>query len=61
MKAVVKDAKAMLGEDLELTESEFPNGNAEDSANTNTETQPSKKRIVYHDIFVFFMVMSFIF
>ena len=39
MKAVVKDAKAILGEDLELNEGEFPNGNAEDSANTNAESQ----------------------
>ncbi|KAL5583456.1 hypothetical protein UlMin_015898 [Ulmus minor] len=39
VKAVVKDAKAILGEDLELNEGEFPNGNAEDSANTNAESQ----------------------
>ncbi|KAL5548982.1 hypothetical protein UlMin_004213 [Ulmus minor] len=38
VKAVVKDAKAILGEDLELNEGEFPNGNAEDSANTNAES-----------------------
>ncbi|KAL5547123.1 hypothetical protein UlMin_006810, partial [Ulmus minor] len=39
VKAVVKDAKAILGEDLELNEGEFPNENAEDSANTNAESQ----------------------
>lgn len=39
VKAVVKDAKAILGEALESNDNEYPNGNAEDSANTNTENR----------------------
>ncbi|PON93515.1 Protein CROWDED NUCLEI [Trema orientale] len=39
VKAVVEDAKALLGEDLELNESGYQNGVAEDSANTNAENQ----------------------
>ncbi|KAH7532875.1 hypothetical protein FEM48_Zijuj04G0069000 [Ziziphus jujuba var. spinosa] len=39
VKAVVKEAKSLLGEALELNESEYPNGNAEDSANTNAKNQ----------------------
>ncbi|KAM6572861.1 hypothetical protein CsatA_016941 [Cannabis sativa] len=39
VKAVVEDAKAILGEDSELNESGYQNGTAEDSANTNAENQ----------------------
>ncbi|GMN57035.1 hypothetical protein TIFTF001_026146 [Ficus carica] len=35
VKAVVEDAKAILGEDLEPSDSGYQNGNAEDTANTN--------------------------
>lgn len=38
VKAVVRDAKAILGESLALSENEHPNGNAEDSAHTNDES-----------------------
>ncbi|KAK7394310.1 hypothetical protein VNO78_14832 [Psophocarpus tetragonolobus] len=53
VKAVLKEAKAILGESAEVLpgesvddhESEFPNGNAEDSANVNSESnQPSNRR-----------------
>ncbi|KAK4284273.1 hypothetical protein QN277_001128 [Acacia crassicarpa] len=44
--AVVKDAKNILGESLNDDEIEYPNGTAEDSANTNNETRkPSKRRM----------------
>lgn len=39
VKAVVKDAKAILDKALEINESEYPNGNAEDSANMNAENR----------------------
>lgn len=39
MKAAVEEAKALLGEDFELNQSGYQNGIAEDSANTNAETQ----------------------
>ncbi|CAJ1837539.1 unnamed protein product [Sphenostylis stenocarpa] len=54
VKAVLKEARAILGEAAELLpgesvddhETEFPNGNAEDSANVNSESQrPSNRRI----------------
>ncbi|KAK7340780.1 hypothetical protein VNO77_21493 [Canavalia gladiata] len=56
VKAVLKEAKAILGESkaadalpggsVDDHETEFPNGNADDSANVNSESQkPSNKRI----------------
>lgn len=43
--AVVKEAKNILGQSLNDDEIEHPNGTAEDSADTNNETQkPSRKR-----------------
>lgn len=39
VKAVVKDAKAILGEALEENEKDYPNGNAEDSAYDNAESR----------------------
>ncbi|RVW44833.1 Protein crowded nuclei 1 [Vitis vinifera] len=39
VKAVVRDAKAILGESLELSENEHPNGNPEDSAHMNDESR----------------------
>ncbi|KAM3712553.1 hypothetical protein ACB098_01G190400 [Castanea mollissima] len=39
VKAVVKDAKAILGEALEENENDYPNGNAEDSAYDNAESR----------------------
>ncbi|KAG6659041.1 protein CROWDED NUCLEI 1-like [Carya illinoinensis] len=38
VKAVVSDAKAILGEALEPNESDYPNGNAEDSGYDNAES-----------------------
>lgn len=38
VKAVVQDAKTILGEGLETSETEHPNGNAEDSANVKAES-----------------------
>lgn len=46
VKAVVKDAKSILGEASELNESEYPNGNAEDSANNNAENHGGSSLIV---------------
>lgn len=46
VKAVVKDAKTILGESMDDHETEYPNGNAEDSANRNSEIQkPSSRRM----------------
>ncbi|KAL2329712.1 hypothetical protein Fmac_017293 [Flemingia macrophylla] len=54
VKAVLKEARGILGEDAEALpgesvddhETEFPNGMAEDSANVNSESQkPSNRRI----------------
>lgn len=54
VKAVLKEARGILGEAAEALpgesvddhETEFPNGNAEDSANVNSESQkPSNRRI----------------
>ncbi|RZB54046.1 protein CROWDED NUCLEI 1-like [Glycine soja] len=54
VKAVIKEARGILGESAEALpgesvddhENEFPNGNAEDSANVNSESQkPSNRRI----------------
>ena len=52
MKAVLKEARGILGEAAELLpresvnnhETEFPNGNAEDSANVNSESQGLSNR-----------------
>lgn len=44
--AVVKDAKNILGESLNVEEIEYPNGTAEDSADINNETRkPSSRRM----------------
>ncbi|KAF7811233.1 protein CROWDED NUCLEI 1 [Senna tora] len=45
VKAVVKDAKAILGESVDDDETEFANGNAEDSANVNSTMQKQSKRM----------------
>ncbi|KAI9127685.1 hypothetical protein K1719_000678 [Acacia pycnantha] len=45
--AVVKDAKNILGESFDEYEIEYPNGTAEDSANTNNDTRkPSRRRML---------------
>ncbi|KAI4346808.1 hypothetical protein L6164_007675 [Bauhinia variegata] len=44
MKAVVKDAKAILGEPVDEGETQYPNGDAEDSANVNSESQSQSSR-----------------
>ncbi|XP_054786607.1 nuclear matrix constituent protein 1 [Prosopis cineraria] len=46
VRAVVKDAKNILGEPLNDDETEYPNGTAEDSANVDNETRkPSRRRM----------------
>lgn len=45
VKAVVKDAKAILGESVDDDGTEYPNGNAEDSANVDSEVQKLSSRV----------------